>query len=164
MNRCQKCKKSVGTDYNYCDECGSKIIKNNILNYMEAGLSFFSIGFSVIAVIIFCFISSSDPSTDQSVTGLYIIFGIPLGICACLPQIFLPSLAAISLIHKKVYIFILKLVACFVSYISMRFIINEFTLKNTTVNIMFYIFTGLIIAIAVLVVINTIILLIKKKE
>ena len=78
MNRCPECNRTVGINDNYCDECGSKIIKNNVLNYLEAGISFFAIGFSVLAVIISCFSSASDPSTDQSVTGLYIIFGIPI--------------------------------------------------------------------------------------
>lgn len=164
MNRCPKCSRQVGPDYIYCDECGAKIIKNNILNYMEAGLSFFAIGFSVIAVIIFCFSSASSPSNDPSVTGLYIIFGIPIGISACLPQIFLPALSGLSLIHKQNYLSILKLVACFISYISMKYIKNEFTTNTDTVKILYYIFIGMIIAIAVLVVINSIVLLIKKKK
>ena len=66
--------------------------------------------------------------------------------------------------YKKNYLSILKLVACYISYISMKYIKSEFTTNTDTVKILYYIFIGIIIAIAVLVVINTIILIIKKKK
>ena len=85
--KCEKCGKIINEHINYCDNCGNKIEytvpQKTIIDKLVTTTMLLVIIVLGLYVIISCLTLTSSPKTDGSVSGLYVIFGIPFGLVLC---------------------------------------------------------------------------------
>lgn len=167
MNICKNCGKEIVGPDEYCSNCTFKInnkeekriikesFKKSQFDKLEKNFIILIIILTGLYVIISCFMALYSPKVDQSVGGLYIIFGIPIGLIMC--ELF-PVLNLIICFNKKSVNaknkFIVKIafsVLTLVAFIRFSFI---FLRGIVTKNIFYYFIILFIIISTILIIIN----------
>jgi len=98
MKYCNNCGNELNENSTFCPKCGNNIYNVNqtqVINYEQrkknnnSYLSVFATGALIIVTAIFLFIvcceAGSSDRVDGSVSGLYILFGFPIGLIMCEP-------------------------------------------------------------------------------
>ncbi len=175
MKKCPNCNSEISNDFSFCTECGKPVINDNksveikktkidAMGFVSAFPILVALMVALFYVFKSCLAMSSSPSTDGSVSGLYVIIGIPIGlVMTSLPIIITAYVCIINGIKNN---FLITLLVCGMSYGSIlmfKFYQNSFV-SNYEQNDVFYMIVLVCFIVAcVLSLISNIIHLFKKK-
>ena len=163
MKHCKNCGKKIEIDTNFCSNCGNKIIykqykqlKNeNIIDGLEIRFIGLTLFFMLLYVFLSCGHLATSSNVDGSVSGLYILVGVPFGfiICGLSPSINYFIYRINTKKHNKI-LYILEIFFNVISIFSLFFFHNSFLSGNVNKDILFYINLLLPIVTSIIIILN----------
>ena len=165
--KCRNCGKEILSLGKFCSNCGSALNNNQVISTtenitkksqidnFERKTTFLIPVMLGIYVVISCFNVGMSQNVDGSVSGLFVIFGIPIGlfICELFPIINI-VISSINKQKKKKNSYILKIIFNIITIFALNFFYSNFLAGTVDKGIYFYINILMIIISSIFAVMN----------